>query len=196
MSSFEDGLWNHLVREHEADHVEFSLPPRARGWTFRSMPRRAVAISAGLATSLVAVVLALTVFAGATPAYAFTSNSNGTATVSLNEIATGIPALNQLFAEQGIRETVVPIEASCTATTMAPQAGSGSMSETVTVGNQWIPKGYNGFIAAMQMPNGEVLLAMGTSAHPIPSCFPATPAPRVTPSGTPAPSGNTGLSAP
>jgi hypothetical protein len=208
MSSFEDGVWNHLVQEHEPDLVEFSLPRSTRWSALRSGPGRLVALSAALGTSIAAAVVALTVFTGSTAAYAFTANDNGTATVSLNDLSTGIPALNQLFAEKGIRETVVPIEAGCTATDMEPQAytDSAGLDQSVTVGNQWIPAGYNGFLAARQMPNGQILMAMGTMPGPIPACFPATPAPApkapisssptMGSSGTATPAGSSGTATP
>lgn len=41
------------------------------------------------------------------------------------------------------------------------------MSQTVTVGNQWIPAGWNGYMAAKQMPGGQALLAAGTTPEPI-----------------------------
>jgi hypothetical protein len=71
----------------------------------------------------------------------------------------------------------VPITAGCTAQTDIPVFQSpGSMSQTVTIGNQYIAPGQHAFLAAKQMPNGQILLAIGTVSQtiPIPSCFPAT----------------------
>lgn len=194
MSSFEDGIWEHLAREHGATQTEFVLP---KGRRAKSTRRRLATLGVGAGSSAAAVALAVTVFGGATPAYAFQANSDGTATVSLSELSTGIPALNQMFAQYGIRETVVPIEAGCTATTIKPGAFSGPLSQTVTVGNQWIPTGYNGFLAAQQMPDGQILMAMGTMPGPVPSCFPASPlvVPQANTSTT-SPAGTSGTSGP
>jgi hypothetical protein len=129
-------------------------------------------------------VLVLSGTTTTSPAYALTPQGDGTYTLTLNDLTTGIPALNAKFAQLGIDETAVPIKAGCTAATFDPEKGPGSMSETVTVGNQYIDPGQHGFLAPKQMPNGRILLAMRTTAGPIPSCFPATPA-----SSYPAPTG-------
>ncbi|MDQ6779097.1 MAG: hypothetical protein M3071_23385 [Actinomycetota bacterium] len=173
MSSFEDAIWSHLVDRHGADRVELRVLMPKR----RPRPLAASAGAAVLAVAIAAVVLVASATSNAPPAYAFTQNADGTVTVSLTDLATGIPALNARFAQLGIRETVVPIEAGCTAATFEPvSAGQASMSQTMTVSNVGIPAGDQGFLAARQMPNGQVLLAQGTTAQPIPSCFPATAA--------------------
>ncbi len=46
----------------------------------------------------------------------------------------------------------------------------------MTVGNRWIPAGYHGFLAAEQLPDGKIAIAIGTTKQPIPACFPATAA--------------------
>lgn len=182
MSSFEEAIWAHLVDQHDADRAEFRV---------REAPKHAahpVATAAGVAVLVAAVVAAVLVLVlgastSAPPAYALTQAASGSYTVSLNDISSGIPALNAKFAQLGIHETVVPIEADCTASSFDPvQAVSESMTQTVTVSNQSIPVGAQGFIAAEGRPNGQVLLAQGTTAQPIPSCFPST-----TSSGIPGP---------
>ena len=167
MSSFEDAIWTHLVEHHGADRFEFSVPTAPKHRV------RPLAVTAGVAVVLAAAVVA----------YALTRVSAGSYTISLNDISTGIPELNAKFAQLGIRETVVPIKAGCTASSFDPaQAGAGSMTQTVTVNNQSIPAGTRGFIAAEQLPNGRVGLAHGDTSQPIPSCFPTT-----TSSGIPGP---------
>lgn len=183
MSSFEDAIWAHLVDQHGADRIDFHVPrPRNR-------PRRLSAAAVGavlLATAVLATVLVLTASTSAPPAYALTQVAGGTYTVSLNDIATGIPALNARFAELGIPETVVPVEAGCKASSFDPlQTGTAPMTQTITISARDIPPGYRGFIAAEQLPDGHVRLAQGTTAQPIPSCFPVTAT-----SGTPGPSQN------
>jgi hypothetical protein len=180
MSSFEDAIWTHLVDQHGADRVEFRVPVAPKR---RVRPAAVTAGAAVLAVAVVVVVLVLSASTSAPPAYALTPVGGSSYTVSLNEISTGIPALNAKFAQLGIRETVVPIKAGCTASSFDPvQAGSGSMTQTVTVSNRSIPAGAQGFIAAEQGPDGHVLLAQGTTTQPIPSCFPTT-----TSSGVPGP---------
>jgi len=119
------------------------------------------------------VVFVLSATTNTAPAYALTQNGDGTVTFTLNDLSTGIPALNARLTELGIRETVVPIQAGCQAHSFEPLAAPGaSMSESITVGNKWIPAGYQGFMAAKQLPNGKIAMAIGTTQQPIPSCFP------------------------
>jgi hypothetical protein len=95
--------------------------------------------------------------------------------VSLYDVSNGVPALNARFAELGIRATVVPVVAGCTASSFDPvELTPGSMSQTVTISNRYIPRGSRGYIAAERLPNGRIGLALGNSARPIPSCFPIT----------------------
>lgn len=171
MSSFDDAIWRHLVDSHAADRVEIRATRVAR----RVRPFAATAAIAGLASAIAAVAL---VFAGtnATPAaYALTPHGNGTYTVSLHDLAAAVPELNATFKKLGIRTTVIPIEPNCpvSGSVLAPFADPGaSMSETVTIGNRWIEPGQHGFLAAKQMPDGTILLSIGTSAGPLPRCFP------------------------
>jgi outer membrane murein-binding lipoprotein Lpp len=180
VSSFEDAIWTHLVDYHAADRVEFRAPTPPKR---RVRPVAATAGGLVLAAAVVVVVLVLGASTTAPPAYALTRVAGGTYTVSLNDISTGIPALNAKFAQLGIRETAVPIKAGCTASSFDPvQAAPGALTQTVTVSDREIPAGTRGFIAAEPGPDGHVLLAQGTTAQPIPSCFPTT-----TSSGIPGP---------
>lgn len=173
MSSFDDAIWRHLVDRHGAERVEVPVPRVTR----RFPPFAASAAVAGLAAAIAVVVLVLGGTTATPAAYALTANGDGTYTVSLTNLATGIPALNAKFKQLGIRETVIPIESNCTESELSgPFAYPGaSMSETVTVGNKWLAPGQRGFLAAKQTPEGTVLLAIGSSANPLPPCFPEKP---------------------
>jgi hypothetical protein len=179
MTGYENALWNHLVEHHDADRIR--VAPAVATSERARRPRRSLALGTAVAgvAAVAAAVFALTASTGTTPAYALTPASDGTYTLTLNDMTTGIPALNARLAQLGIHTTVVPITAGCPATGMEPieaPSGSLSMSQTVTIGNRWIPDGYHGFVAAAQEPDGQILMAMGTTPQPIPSCFPATPA--------------------
>jgi hypothetical protein len=173
MSTFEDGIWAHLVDRHRADRVEFRLPaPNKRG--VRS--DAAAALTVALAVAVAALVL---VFGGSSsgpqPAYALTPAGGGSYTLSLYDISRAVPELNAKFAKLGIRVTVVPVRAACTSSPFQPlQAGPGSMTQTVTISNRGIPAGWQGFLAAERLPNGRIGLAQGDTPRPIPSCFPTT----------------------
>lgn len=169
MTDFDEHLWSHLVVAHGADRVTAHCLTSDRR-------RRPLLVGGGASVAAAIAGAAVLLFggtAGAPPAYALTPNGDSTYTVSLNDIATGIPALNARFRQLDIDETAVPIETGCTAGSDLPvqAAGPGSMSETVTVGNQWIAPGQHGFLAAEQMPDGQILIAMGTTGGPIPACF-------------------------
>jgi hypothetical protein len=169
MSSFEDAIWTHLVDQHGADRFVYHLPPRP---TRTVRPR---AVSAGLlllAAAAAAIVIVLSPSTSPAPAYALTRVADGSYTVSLYDISRGVPALNAKFRQLGIRETVVPVRAGCKAPPFLV-ASPGSMSQTVTVTNRYIPSGRRGFIAAEKRPNGRIGLAQGTTAQPIPPCLPA-----------------------
>lgn len=173
MSSFDDAIWRHLVDWHAADRVEVPVTRVAR----RARPIAATAAIAGLAAAITAVVLVFGATNATPPAYALTPNGDGTYTVSLKNLATGIPELNAKFKELGIRETVIPIKHHCTESRLfgAFAFPGASMSQTVTVGNRWLAPGQQGFLAAKQIPDGRVLLAIGASANPLPPCFPEKP---------------------
>jgi hypothetical protein len=168
MSTFEDGIWTHLVDRHSADSVDFRVPSRPSPVRQRGVAFGVIVLVAVIA----AAALMLRASTGAPPAYALTGVAGGAYTVSLNDLATGIPALNARFAHLGIRETVVRVTAHCTASSFDPiQVRPEAMTRTVTVNNREIPPGYRGFIAAERLPDGRVRLAQGTTAEPIPSCF-------------------------
>lgn len=183
MSSFEDAIWAHLVDHHGADRSDFHVPqPHSRPGRLRAAAVGAVLV-AGV---MLFAVLVLSASTTAPPAYALTQLAGGTYSVSLNDVSTGVPALNAKFAQLGIRETVVPVEAGCKASSFAPlQAQTVPMTQTVTISARDIPPGYRGFIAAERTADGHVRLALGTTAQPIPACFPVTAS-----SGTLGPSQN------
>lgn len=152
--------------------------------SFVRTPRFALAgVGAGLAAAA-----AVTVFgaAGTQPAYALTQNSNGTYTATINNIATGVPALNAKLKQLGINITAIPVSTTCTApndgfqltsgesSPPSPAPGPGrtvSMSETVTLDQANIPAGSTGVIVAYQAPSGQIDVAMGTTTGSIPSCL-------------------------
>ncbi|MGP0050105.1 MAG: hypothetical protein ACLPZR_14820 [Solirubrobacteraceae bacterium] len=173
MGSFEDAVWRQLVDQHAADCVQ--IPARQEQFVLRPFVGAVGTgvVVAAVAAAVLVLVLVMGGFTNSQPAYALTQNPDGSVTVSLTEISTGIPALNAEFAKLGIRETVIPIEATCTG--QAPgalSAGLTSMTQKVTVSNRWIPNGQLGYLAAEQLPDGKVLLASGTTAPPVPTCFP------------------------
>ncbi|MGH2860891.1 MAG: hypothetical protein ACRDLT_05195 [Solirubrobacteraceae bacterium] len=156
-----------------------------RQWaTLVRAPRIAVA---GGGAGLVAAVAVTLVIAttGAPPAYALTANSNGSYTLTMNDIATAVPQVNAEFQRLGIKAVVIPVTPNCTAPDtgiplLAPTQAFG-MSQSVTIDNANISAGDTGFIAAEQTPSG-VRFAMGTTDGALPACINSNqPAPVITP---------------
>ena len=147
--------------------------------------RRALGVLSGasavLAAAIAVIVLAFGAATSAPPAYALTRHANGSITITLNELTTGIPALNAKLRELGIDETVIPITADC----HSPD-GSGqlvmhpnpmfeyndSISTTYTPGGPPPPPGFHYVLGAMRLPNGKLLGVIGALKAPIPSCLP------------------------
>lgn len=176
MNEFEDGLWERLVDEHDADRVSLAAPRAS------SHSRRPLIVgggAAGLAAAGAAVVLGIGAVTSAPPAYAMTQNADGTVTVTINDLADSVAAVNAKFAAMGINETVVPVTASCPDTgnsedelLLDPDA-SANQSLNFTPG--WKPDpGYQGIVAAEQLPDGQVAMSVEAVQPPIPTCFPAT----------------------
>lgn len=156
-------------------------------WSRRRTYRIAAASSAALAVLAAAVVLVVGATTGAPPAYALTHDSDGSITISLRNVTTGIPQLNARLKQMGINYTVIPITQNCSFSTPVISAGSGSLSETITIGTKNSePPGVDGYLAAEQLPNGSIGLAIGGMKAPLPPCFsPSTMT--VSPSSTPQP---------
>jgi hypothetical protein len=184
MNAFDDRLWSQLVEDHGADRVTCVDPadgsaPAPRGR--RRRPMLLTAGAAGLAGGVLALVLGLSATTSTPPAYALTENADGTVTVTLNDVATGIPGLNAEFKRLGIREVAVPIKAGCTGPSVGYDAsgsapGMNGMNTTFTFSsaNKYLVPGDTGFIAARQVGPDEVQIVMGAMKAPVPSCFPTT----------------------
>lgn len=146
-------------------------PQRPRRRTFRL----AAASSAALAAIAAAAVLVVSATTGASPAYALTNNADGSITISLNNLTTGISQLNARLQQMGINFTVIPVTPNCATSTAVLGAAPGSLSETITIGTQNTePAGVDGFLAAEQLPNGQIGFASGGMKAPLPSCFSPT----------------------
>jgi hypothetical protein len=173
------------------------MPARARSLAWfprpRSRPVRFGALSgaaAALAAAIAALVLTLGATTNAPPAYAVVRHADGSLTITLNDLTTGIPALNAKFRQLGIPENVIPIYAGC----YSPDGSGdlvmhpdplfeikGSITMTYTPRAAQLhppPAGYQYVLAAKRLPNGLVLDFIGALKPPIPTCLPynSTPA--------------------
>jgi hypothetical protein len=177
MTSFDDGLWNHLVQQHDASHVTLTAPdsPNASHATRTGSLLRSgrVKILAGSSAALVTLAAAAVVLlAGATspPAYAVTSSADGSVTVTINQIA-GISAANAQLSSLGVHAVVVPMSASCQSTVDVVRIGvSNPATATETVVPAMIPEGDTAILAAAQTSAGTVELALGEVSGAAPTC--------------------------
>jgi hypothetical protein len=176
MSSFEDRLWSELVRDH-GDEI------RLHGATTTHHParrRRRPAVLAGTALSIAGVtaaaVLALTATTAAPPAYAVSTNSDGTVTVTLNDIS-ALTALNAELAGDGLHAKAVPLSATCPTRGFphAMPAGTKTSTYTLTIVPADIPAGFTAVVAASESSAGQVQLVQGAWRSPGSSCVNSTP---------------------
>lgn len=172
----------------QAGHAEItdlitSLPVRVTGRQSRTRRRTlglptwaAVSGLAGVAATVLAVFVVLDATTNTPPAFALTQNPNGTVTVTLNNVAHGVPALNAEFIRLGISYRAIPVVAGCTAKDQLPlipaETGTPSTGLTIPKGTKNIPAGYFGFVAAKQIAPGRVVLSTGTMPEPLPHCIP------------------------
>jgi hypothetical protein len=173
MSTFDDRLWAKLVDEHGADRVA-SRPSSARR---RARPLMLTASATVVAAATLAVGLGFSATTSTPPAYALTHNTDGSVTVTLHDLTIAIPALNAKFALMGIDETVIPVKAGCSMPGLVDAPGA-TMTEslTITPGRKYLAPGYDGVLAAEQLPDGKVALSVGAMKPPLPKCFSNAPA--------------------
>jgi hypothetical protein len=193
VSRFEDRLWDELVEQHGTLLLD---PPPAvvhrapvPAGRVRWAPRRRLSIAA-LGTAVAGVLTALLIGLGSsggggTPAYAVTSNGDGTVTVTIREIV-GIEGANAKLAALGVPVHVVPVEPDC------PAVGSGSTPDRVSPERQHtilsptgppsiasvkvtpaaIPSGDTLVIGARQLNAGAIALGGALYKEPGRNCLP------------------------
>lgn len=160
-------------------------PLRRAFATLARAPR--IAIAGGVASlAVMASVVGVFATAGTPPAYALTQNANGTYTITINDIATGVPALNVELEQLGIDAVAVPVTSTCSApiqiggpgalterieTTLAPANITSGSEGLLNLTPANIPSGSEGVIAAYQSPSGQIDLTFWTTSGSTPSCL-------------------------
>src|SRR6201995_454593 len=125
MSKFTDHLWRDLVHEHGPTLAQTDRPAPGRTGAAGVLrrPRVLAGSTLGLAGVGAALVLALGGTAATTPAFAITTNNDGSVLVHLNYTSDqNLPQVDEKLASMGIHETV--------GIQMAPGAASQSGSVT------------------------------------------------------------------
>ena len=103
MTKFTDNLWRDLAREHGPALAHADRPEPGRAPLLRR-PRVLAGSTLALAGAGTALTLGLTA-TGSTPAYAITTNSDGSVLVTINQ-ATSLPQANAKLTAMGIHEQV------------------------------------------------------------------------------------------
>ena len=163
MSTFEDRLWSELVREH-ADRMRLDGTT-----TVRRGRRPAVLTGTALGATGLAGAAALLVFGAtkSTPAYAVTTHSDGTVTVTLNDVA-AITALNAELTGDGIAAKAIPLTADCPVRGFPNPmpAGTNPSTYTITIDPRDIPAGYTAVVAVGETGPGRSCWPRARSTHP------------------------------
>lgn len=157
-----------LLNEFNAAGSTSSQRPRQRRRHLRLMAFGSTATAVAAAIS---AVLLLTATSATSPAYALTRHVDGTLTLTLYRLTNDIPALNAQLAQMGIDETVVPVTAQCqNQFPIYPVAADTTI--TLYTGRKYLSPGFQGVLAAEQLPNGKIALAQGAlKPADIPPCF-------------------------
>ncbi|HET6870726.1 MAG TPA: hypothetical protein VFH80_32745 [Solirubrobacteraceae bacterium] len=170
MSTFEDRLWSELVREHghQMQSATISVRPHRR--------RPALITGTALATAVAAAAVLVFTATSSTPAYAVTPHSDGTVTVTLNDVK-AIAALNAELARDGIAARAIPLTADCPVHGFPNPmpAGTNPSTYTITIVPSQIPAGYTAVVAVGENASGQIALAQGAFRSPVPVCFNSTP---------------------
>jgi hypothetical protein len=148
MGKFTNNLWEDLVREHGTTLAQADRPGAGRA---RRPRRRALAVgSLGLAGAGAALTLALSAL-GSTPAYAITTNGDGSVLVTINQVS-ALPQANAKLAAMGTGEQISVQMAPGAAAVSGPVncvpsgdvAGPSVQVIVSTEGTETIPSGNSG----------------------------------------------------
>ena len=174
MSTFEDRLWSQLVDEH-GDRMRLPDPATRVTQTHKRRPALITGTALATAGAAVAAVIAFSAGTSAPPAYAVTTDADGTVTVTLNDIS-AVTGLNAELTRDGIDTTAIPLTTSCTVhePLVTMPSGTDPSTYTITIDPRQIPAGYTGVLAAGTDTSGQVVLMMGAVKPPLPSCFNST----------------------
>lgn len=172
MTKFEDHLFEDLMSDH-GDELDTLGPPPAR----RAVPRRAIAAGGGAIAVAGVLAVAITTFGTtASPAYAVTTNADGTVTVSIEDIEAIGPA-NAKLRELGVRAKAVPTRPGCADLDEKRMYGGSDWTieqdenGSVTLG-QDLPAGYTVLLTVSDRPGrGTGLGFTGPVKDPAPSCL-------------------------
>jgi hypothetical protein len=181
MTKFADQLFDDLMQEFRPTLESIELPiARAR----RTVPRP-VWLAAGTVGMAGAITAGVVVLGGGTPAYAVTQNTDGTVTVSINELS-GVAGANNKLHTMGEPVVMVPVRPGCVSIASLPH-DTGTHHDTrasvdmtnggsITVDVRGVPAGETALVATSSSSRG-ITLALALVKGPIPSCVSMPPPP-------------------
>jgi hypothetical protein len=181
MTKFADQLFDDLMQEFRPTLDSIELPAaRAR----RTVPRP-VWLAAGTVGMAGAITAGVVVLGGGTPAYAVTQNTDGTVTVSINQLS-GVAGANDKLHNLGEPVVVVPVRPGCVSITSLPHVtgthqdirASVDMTKdgSITVNVRGMPAGETALLATSSSPRG-ITFALALVKGPVPSCVSMPPPP-------------------
>jgi hypothetical protein len=186
MTKFADQLFDDLMREH-GPALARTRPPAPR----RHFATRRTLLAAGAACAAVAAAAGVLAAGGGTPAYAVTTNPDGTVTLAVFQTS-GIAGANARLRQLGDGQVVVvPVNAGCPSLRSLPapavprrghiavQAGS-SRDGSVTVNAKGIPAGDILVVGFQTTTHGRLRSTLGggkLTSPPAPSCVSLSRAP-------------------
>jgi hypothetical protein len=186
MTKFADQLFDDLMREHGPTLARTSVPAAPE----RHLATRPVLLAAGAGGLAVAATATTLAVGGASPAYAVTTNPNGTVTLAVYQ-KSGVSEANAKLRQLGDGQVVVvPVESGCPsisslpAPAVSPRGRRTTVQETkssdgsVTVNAHGIPAGDILVLGFETTANGMSVGASKLTSSPAPSCvsIPAPPA--------------------
>jgi hypothetical protein len=187
MTKFADQLYADLIREH-GPALAHTRPPAAPQ---RHIASRRTLLAAGAGCLAVAATAGALVADGGTPAYALTTNPDGTTTLALYQ-ASGIVPVNAQLRHLRENVVVVLVRPGCPALSSLPAPavsppkgeirvqGTSSRDGSITVNARGIPAGDILVVAAQTTTHGREVISETASrltSPPAPSCVSLPPVP-------------------
>lgn len=187
MTKFADQLYTDLMREH-GPALAHTRPPAAPQ---RHIASRRALLAAGTGCLAVAATAGALVADGGTPAYALTTNPDGTTTLAVYQ-ATGIAPVNAQLRHLRDNVVVVPVRPGCPALSSLPAPavsppkgeirvqGTSSRDGSITVNARGIPAWDILVVAAQTTTHGREVISETASrltSSPAPNCVSLPPGP-------------------
>jgi hypothetical protein len=184
MTKFADQLYTDLLREHGSTLAD----TRPLAGSRRQFASRRVLLATGAGGAAVAATAGVLTAGGGTPAYALTTNQDGTVTLAVYR-ESGIAQANAELHQLGDRVVVVPVRPGCPSIhSLPPPAVRPRHKGSITIASAKSRDGYIK-VSASGIPAGDILVVgfevTGNSSSggasltspPAPSCVSPFPAP-------------------